>query len=271
MLMASAAFFWSTGGMLIKWVDLGPMAITGWRSLICGIMIWFIMGRPRIKLSKPTLAMAAAYSGAMICYVVATKWTTAANAIMLQFTSPIYVALLAPRLLNEPNRWWDWLTICVGLCGMSLFFLDQLSPQGFWGNILAAGSGVFMAALFMLMRNQRAAQPSHGVILGNFITALIALPFMLQVMPSMQSWLGLSLLGVFQLGLGYYLCSKAITHVSAMESLLICMVEPVLNPLWVFLFIGEMPQSFALIGGFMVLASATFRGILAARDTTAAH
>ncbi len=257
--------------MLIKWVELSPMPIAGWRSLIAGITIWLLLGRPRLRLTKFNLALALSYCCAMICYIVATKWTTAANAIMLQFTSPIYVALLAPRLLNEPTRWWDWVTISVGLAGMSLFFLDQLSPQGFWGNILAIGSGVFLAVLFMLMRSQRAAQPSQGLILGNLLTVFVCLPFMFQTMPAAQGWLGLILLGVFQLGLGYYLCSKAIAHVTAMESLLICMVEPVLNPIWVAIFIGELPQAFALAGGGLVLAATTFRGVLAARDTSLDH
>ena len=263
--MAAAALFWSSAGVLVKWVDLGPMEIAGWRSLICGAALWLFMGRPRLGLSKANLAVAVSYCGAMICFIVATKWTSAANAIMLQFTSPIYVALLAPRVLKEPTRWWDWLTIGLGLSGMSLFFLDQLSAQGMWGNVFASCSGIFLAWLFIMMRHQKAAQPSHGVILGNVLTAVIGLPFMLQTLPSVESSLGLIYLGVFQLALGYYLCSLAIVHLTAVESLLICMVEPILNPVWVFLIIGEAPQAFALAGGLLVLAATTFRGVWGAR------
>lgn len=262
--MASAALFWSTGGVLVKWIELGPMAIAGWRSLITGVTLWLLMGRPRLAVNKTSLGVALVYSGMVISFVVATKWTTAANAIMLQFTCPVYVAILAPRILNEPTQWWDWLTIIVGLSGMSLFFLDQLSPQGLLGNLLAVGCGMLTAILFILMR-KTSAKPSHGAIMGNGLTALICLPFMFQTMPTAEGWLGLTLLGVFQLGVGYYLFTRAIQHVTAVESLLICMVEPVLNPVWVFLLIGEIPQSFALVGGLLVLAAATFRGILAAR------
>jgi drug/metabolite transporter (DMT)-like permease len=266
-LMALAAVLWSAGGILIKWVDMGPLAIAGWRSLISGVTIWLLMGRPKLRLQMANLILAAAYCCLVICFVVSTKWTTSANAIMLQYTSPVFVAILAPRLLNEPTRWYDWLTIAVGLPGLSLFFLDELSPQGLWGNLVAIGSAVSLAAVFMLLRKQKDAQPLQGVIMGNFLTALVCIPFMAQSIPSAQGWLGLVLMGVFQLGLGYYLFTRAISYIPAVESALICIAEPVLNPVWVFIFLGETPQTFALIGGALVLGAAACRGVLAARTT----
>jgi drug/metabolite transporter (DMT)-like permease len=200
----------------------------------------------------------------VILFVSANKLTTAANAILLQYTSPIYVALFGTWFLGERATWLDWTTVFMVIGGMVLFFLDDLTTGGFWGNIYAISSGMTFACFILLMRKQKSDSPMESVLLGNILTALVGFPFMFQTAPNASSWAGLILLGVFQTGLSYALYSTAIKHVAAVEAILIQTVEAILNPVWVFLLMGEMPGPWAFLGGFIVLVSVTARCVVAA-------
>jgi len=168
-------------------------------------------------------------------------------------------------VLQERPQWFDWVTIGMALGGMALFFLDDLASGGLLGNALAILSGVSFAFLVLFMRKQRNESPFETVLLGNLLTGVIGLPFMFGSMPDAQSWVGLFFLGVIQLGLSYVLYSKAIKHVTAIEATLIPGIEPMLNPIWVFLILGEEPGKWALIGGCIVLISVTLRSLIAVR------
>ena len=143
--LTAAALFWSLGGLLIKLVDLPAMAVAGGRSAIAAVVIWAYIRRPRITFSRGQILGAIAYAGTVAFFVMATKNTTAANAILLQYTSPVWVALASHRLLREPISRIDWITIGLTLAGMTLFMLDGLTAGGMDGNILAVISGVFFA------------------------------------------------------------------------------------------------------------------------------
>jgi drug/metabolite transporter (DMT)-like permease len=145
---------------------------------------------------------------------------------------------------------------------MALFFLDRLTTAGFWGNIVALGSGLSYGWLALFLRRQKSGSPLESVFLGNVLAALAGLPFMFGSVPGASDWIGLVLLGVVQLGLPYILYAIAIRHVSAVESLLILMIEPVLNPLWAFLFLAEVPGRLSLLGGLIILGSVTARGTI---------
>jgi drug/metabolite transporter (DMT)-like permease len=264
MLMA-AAVLWSTGGLLIKSIEWPPLAIAGGRSAIAAATVYLLMPRPRFTFSPVQLGCAAAYVGTVVLFVVANKLTTSANAIFLQYTAPIYVALFGAWFLGERATRLDWLLIGLAVGGVGLFFLDQLSLHGFWGNVCALASGLSFACLIMLLRKQKDGSPVESVLLGNLLTALICLPFAIGSPPTGKSLAGLLALGVFQLGLAYVLYAAGIKKVRALEATLISAIEPVLNPLWVLLFLGEIPQPWALAGGFLVLLTATLRGILTAR------
>ena len=188
--------------------------------------------------------------------------TTSGNAILLQYTSPVYVALLSGWLLGEEIRWFDWAAIAAVLCGMMLFFLDQLSVGGLTGNILAVISGLSYASLTLALRGQKDASPAGSVILGNLLTVMLCLPWMAEFSPTSMDWIGLVILGVFQLGLSYAIFAVAIRHVTAMEGILIPVLEPLLNPLWVLLFVGERIGPWALLGGAVVIPSLIFRGVM---------
>lgn len=254
-----AAVLWSSGGLLIKLVAWNPLAIAGARSAIAALVILAFRRRMRFKWSFVQLGGAICYAATVILFVVATKWTTAANAILLQYTAPIYVALLSYWLLRERITRLDLMAIAAALGGMVLFFLDDLSGGGIAGNIIAILSGVAFAGTALFLRKQKDASPIDSVFLGNIVAFLIGFPFMLQSMPSAASWLGLMLLGVFQLGCSYILYAEAMKSVTAFEGILIPIIEPVLNPIWVFLFLRETPGKWALLGGAIVLVSIAYR------------
>jgi drug/metabolite transporter (DMT)-like permease len=173
------------------------------------------------------------------------------------------VAFLGAWFLGEHTRWFDWFTIVLVMGGMSLFFLDTLTPGNLMGNVCAILSGIGFAFFVLFMRRQKNESPLETVILGNFFTGLIGIPFMFESMPGPFSWSVLVFLGVVQLGISYALYSEAIRHVSALEAILIPGIEPILNPVWVFLMLGERPGKWALVGGFVVLISVTFRSLIA--------
>jgi len=263
--LVCAALLWSTGGFFIKWVQWNPMAIAGTRSAIGAVFIWIVLRKSKFSWSREQFLCAMAYAATVILFVIANKLTTAANAILLQYTAPIYVALLSFAILKEKVTAVDWVTIVVVVAGMVLFFIDDIDTKGMLGNILAITSGVTFASMAMLMRLQKDGSPLSSVFLGNIITALIGLPFMFQSMPSGSGMLGLVLLGIVQLSLPYILYTTAIKSVSALEAVLIPVIEPIANPIWVFLMLGEIPGKGAIAGGLIVIVAITFRCVIAGR------
>ena len=256
------ALLWSLGGLLIKWIPWNPMAIAGMRSAIAAVLMGLFKRKMNFTWSRTQIGGAFFYAATVILFVSANKMTTAANAILLQYTAPIYVALFAGWFLGEKTTKWDWLTIVTALGGILLFFLDDLSAGGWWGNMVAILSGVAFAGLALFLRKQKDGSPLESLFLGNVLTALIGLPFMFGSTPGAMGWLGLFLLGVFQLGFSYILYARAIKHVTALEAILIPIIEPILNPIWVLLLLGETPGKWAVAGGAIVLVSVTFRSVL---------
>jgi drug/metabolite transporter (DMT)-like permease len=267
-LLVAAAVLWSLAGVLIKWVSLPALAVAGFRSAIALPVLLIFFGRRAVNFSAAQLIGGIAYAATVTLFVAATKLTTAGNAILLQYTAPLYVAMLSGWLLHERTRWFDWTAIAAVLCGMSLFFLDQLSAGGLTGNILAVISGFAFASLIIAMRRQKDASPAGSAILGNLLTVLICLPWMVQSPPGGTDWIGLALLGVFQIGLSYVFYAVAIRNVTAMEAILIPMLEPILNPLWALLCMGERIGPWALLGGVVVIFSVLFRGFMDYRRTS---
>lgn len=263
-LMILTNLLWSMGGLLIKGVDWNPIAIAGARSAISALVIWLAFRGQRLSWSKAQIGGAIAYVATVLLFVSATKLTTAANAILLQYTTPIYVALFGAWALNEKPTASDWATIGVIAGGMGLFFVDQVSAGGLLGNLLGLASGATLAAFLLCMRKQKDASPFGTVLLGNIFTAVIGLPFMVGSSPGIDGWINIVLLGVFQLGLAYACYSVAIKHVTALETSLIGAIEPVLNPVWVFLVLGEQPGMWAMIGGCIILVAVTFRCVRSA-------
>lgn len=257
-----ASFLWSTAGFLIKMVDWSPLAITGVRSLIASIVIFLYLKKPKLTFRKPQIIGALALAATMFLFIMANKMTTAANAILLQYTAPIFVALLSSYILKEKVKKVDWAVIGIVIAGLALFFLDDMSPGNMLGNLLAILSGVTFAGTIVALRMQKDGSPVETTLLGNLFAFFISIPFLMKApMPDTNSIIGLVLLGVFQLGLAYIIYANAIKHVSAVEGVLLNVVEPLFNPFWVFLFIGEAPSRNALIGGIIVLVAVTGRSL----------
>lgn len=265
-LLLLAAILWSLGGVLIKSIDWTPMAIAGSRSSIAIVVISLLQPATIKKLSWRVVPGALAYALTVILFVVATKLTTAANAIFLQYTAPIYIALISPWFLGERTRWQDWVLIAFALSGIALFFFDRLSLDGFWGIVAALGSGFSFAWMTILMRRQRNGSPEAVVLLGNLVALILALPWMIPVVNLRQNAPWLLALGVVQLAIPYLLYSAAIRHVRALNASLIGIIEPVLNPIWVMLLRAEVPAPWSVLGGAIVVASSLLRSILAGRE-----
>jgi len=265
-LLLASALLWSVGGLLIKSVDWSAPAISAVRSLIAAatIALWY-RGALRFTWSRWQIAAALAYAATTLLFVLANKLTTAANAILLQYTAPVFIALASPWLLAERIRRSDWLVIVLTLGGMTLFFRDALSPEGLLGNLIAIVSGVTFAALAIFMRKQKDGSPVESIVLGNLLGAAVALPFVRGPVPGVESWLLLAALGVFQLGLSYIAYSAAMKHATAIDAGLVPMLEPILNPIWVVLFFGERPGPNALLGGAVVFGAVGLRTVLSLR------
>ncbi len=268
-LVLVAAVLWSTSGLFIKIIDLNPFTIAGSRGFIAAMMMLVLMNkRLNFNWSLPQVAGGLCYAGAMITFVVATVMTTAANAILLQYTMPVFTALFGLWLLKERVTRFDWAVIFIVVGGMALFFLDELTLDGLWGNIIAIISAIFFALLIIFMRMQKSGSPVETTILGNVITFCICLPFIIHEPPTGVSILPLSYLGIIQLGLPFVLYSAAIKYVTAIDAVLIQTIEPLLNPIWVFLVIGEEPGSWAIMGGAVVLITVTLRNVYTGRKAT---
>jgi drug/metabolite transporter (DMT)-like permease len=178
-----------------------------------------------------------------VLFAIANKLTTAANAILLQYTAPVWIALFGAWLLNERATRADWLAIGASFLGMALFLYEGLQLNNLAGIFVALASGVFFAALIIMLRKQKGRSPVESIILGNLLGFLISIPAMASAgMPSAGSIGALLVLGIVQLGIPYLLYARAIPHVSALEAALLPVIEPILNPIWVMLFIGERPS-----------------------------
>jgi len=271
LLLLVSAVLWSLGGVLIKSVEWPSMAKAGARSLIAAGVLWAWLRKPQFTWSATQLGAAIAYALTVSTFVIANDLTTAANAIFLQYTAPIYVALLGPWLLNERTRRSDWVFIAVALVGIALFFRDQFSGRGFAGMLVALASGMSFATLVMLLRKESGNSPASALLLGNLLTAVVGMPFALGHALSTAQTAIIVTLGVVQLGLPYVLYSIAVKRVTALEAILILMVEPILNPLWVALAHGEVPGHWSLLGGALVLGAVFARELARRKDVKEAE
>ena len=263
LLLLATAVMWSLGGVLVKSIEWPSMAKAGARSAIGCLVLLAWLRKPKFTWSAAQIGAAVAYAATVTLFIVANDRTTAANTIFLQYTGPIYVALLSPWLLGERTQRSDWFCIAIALAGIALFFRDQFSPRGLSGIFAALGSGLSYGTMIVLLRKERDASPASALLLGNLITAACGLPFAIgHPLPASQAGM-LVVLGVVQLGLPYLLFSIAIQRVTALEAVLLPMLEPILNPLWVALAQGEIPGRWSLAGGALVLGAVIMRGWVA--------
>lgn len=284
-LVLIAVLLWSTGGLFIKLTTLDAYQVTFFRSLFAAVTVLLLTRRQGLRIDAFGIFCSIIYALLLFLFVWATKTTTAANAIFLQYTAPIYILVLAPFVIGEKFHLRDLVTVVVVLSGMSLFFVGQLRLEDYQGNFAALGSGVLLGLYIMLLKHPRAfgtrsasstpyegrADSSDGVaqppkplnpvitvIYGNFLLAVVTAPTGVSTIPTMTplDWFAVVFLGVFQIGIAYILFIKGVHGgTRPLDASLIGFIEPLLNPVWVFLFVGERPSQWAILGGAIILTA----------------
>ena len=272
--MLLCATLWSTAGIFIKMVPWSPFVIAGWRSLIAGgIALLFLRGQKlRFVWTRHSRLAGLALALTMTLFVIANKMTTAANAIVLQFTAPVFIVIFSALFFGKKFRSADVVTVLVTMAGISLFFFDKLSAGHQLGNVIALGAGVAFAFYYISLGDSPEDERMSAIIIANGMAFLACLPFSFTVQTEVTpvSVLFIVLLGVFQLGIPYVLLAKAAEHCPPLACCLLGAVEPLLNPLWVFLLDGEAPGPRALAGGAVVIVTITVWSVWKAKHPEAA-
>jgi drug/metabolite transporter (DMT)-like permease len=273
MLIAATAVLWSFGGLLIKLIPWDPMTIVGTRAVFAGAVMAIYMRRPHITFNPATILGGICLSGTTILFVFANKLTTSANAIVLQYTGPIFVIILSAIFFRKRPSALDIVAVLATFAGIALFFFKQPQEAAsglknpVLGNILACLSGVTFAGVFLINKMPR-VKPEEPLLLGHIINVVVGLPFMLtHITFTPVAWGAILALGIFQLGLAYVLFSIGIKTTPPVTASLIAVLEPLLNPVWVFLFGGshELPGPLALLGGAIVLVTVVAYNIIGMR------
>lgn len=276
----AAALLWSTAGAAVKLSTLSAYQLASGRSLVAALVLWLAFPAGRRRPSLKALGVAAAYAATVVLFIIANKLTTSANAIFLQDTAPFYVLLFSPLILGEIIRRRDLAVVACMLVGMSLFFYwgeapQDTAPNPLLGNVIAMIGGVAWAGtvigLRLLRQNsgtENAAAPA--LVIGNILTFAGCAAFAVPVeRANVQDVAIIVFLGVFQVGCAYMLLTRAVAHVPALEAVLLLLIEPVINPLWSFLLHGEVPGTWALVGGAIILLATTFKSAVDARGAAA--
>ena len=261
------AILWSSGGLFIKLISLDSMELSFFRCAIAAVVFALMFRKRILKLNRLALLNSFAYAAVLILFVIATKTTTAANAIFLQSTAPIYVLIFEPLLTKTKWERINIITIVVCFLGMILFFMGDLTPGDIKGNIAALLAGVAFAAFFLGMKKNEPQYGESSIFYGNVIVALICIPFITDMNSiSLQDFAMVSFLGVFQIAFAYALFSYGLKRIIAVEASIISMFEPVLNPIWVFIGYGEVPSFYAIIGGIIIMTAITVRTLISNSD-----
>jgi len=259
LLVLGAALLWSTGGVGIKAIDEAPLKIAFYRSAFAAVAL-LLYFRPRVwKVSPAFLGAIASYAACLTTFVLATRWTSAANAIFLQYSGVVWVMLLSPLVLREPLKARDAAAVSIALCGMALFFVGKFEAGG-RGLAMGVLTSLLFAALILSLRSERGLAAEAAVTWGNVLAAAALFPFVRNDLAlSPKSGAVLVFLGVVQIAGAYALFVEGLKHVTATQASLTGMLEPIANPIWVFLFLGERPSPYALVGGAIVLAAIGWR------------
>lgn len=270
-LILTASALWSTAGLGIKHLPYFPLVTAGWRSFFALLVLAAFGGMREARLTvlrQPAMqATIACYALTLCLFVSATRLTTAANAILLQYTAPVWVLLLSWPVLKERPRAKDIVLAAVCLAGLVFFFLDRLTAEGLLGMILALLAGLTAGGLFVGLRYHglRAGGSSiAAVMFGNLLCILVCLPWMWNQTVGIppKHWAILAALGIFQLGISYLCFTQGLRHVTAFRATILGLIEPLLNPLWVALSGGEVPGPGTLAGGGIIIGCLIFDAVL---------
>ena len=259
--MLLCAALWSIAGIFIKLIPWNSIVIAGLRSLIAGLVMFVYMLARGIGFTadRRSLAGGAALCLTLTCFVAANKLTTAANSIVLQFTAPMFIVVFSALFLKKRFSRADVLAVVLTMAGISLFFFDQLTPGHLAGNCVAIFAGMAFACYYMSLEGASESQRMSAILIAHGLTFLVGLPFTFVYPPELSAApvACILVLGVVQLGIPYVLLGRASGACPPLACSLLGAVEPLLNPVWVFIFDGEAPGLWALIGGVVVVATIT--------------
>ncbi|MDR2631218.1 MAG: DMT family transporter [Spirochaetaceae bacterium] len=266
------ALFWSTSGLFIKLIDWHPLIIAGLRSFVAALFMLTIRFLfPRRGKGKrqpfPLIAGGLAYALTMICFVIANKLTSSANAILLEYSAPVWAALLGWVLIKERPHWEHWLALALVMGGLYLFFRDGLAGGSLLGDGIALLAGIFFGINSVCMRMQKEGNPSDSMLCAHIITSLCCLPFLLIFPPTftVQSTFSILFMGIIQIGCASLLFGFGIKRIPAVQAMLTAMAEPILNPVWVLLVTGEKPSLSALMGGGIIVTAVLISTLVSKR------
>lgn len=261
LMMLACALLWSLNGLSIKLVPWDSMTLAGWRGLAAALTLFAAMRwlKYPISFSPRSLLIGLCVCATGFLYIVANRLTTAANAIVLQYTSPVWLMALSIVFFKRKYRALDYAAVLLTLGGIALFFLDELAPGGALGNIIAIIDGCTLAGAYLLVGESDEPKRLSGILCGLALTAVIGIPFTVfnKIEVTGTTVALVAAMGVFQLGLPYALYSMAINYCPPLGCVLIGSAEIVLNPVWVWLVVGEAPDTYALIGGALILVTIT--------------
>ncbi len=263
--MTIAVLLWSVGGLLIKLSSWDALALNGGRNAVAVVLIWAYLKRPLFTFSRLQIGGAIAFAIMNTSYVLATQLTTAANAVFLHYTAPIWVLFFSAWLLKEKPKKIDWATLAAIIVGIVLMFSGQLSGDGLWGNFFGLLSGLLLSIVIIILRKQKDGSPTETLLLGMIMAAVVGLLFVPSQPINPREISIVLALGVAQFGLPFLLYTIAIKTLTAVEAVLIQALEPALNPLWVAMAVGEVPPITAVFGSVIILASVVIRGIIGSR------
>jgi drug/metabolite transporter, DME family len=294
----AAVLLWSTGGLFIKLTALDAYQVTFFRSLLAGLTVLLVTRKAGLRINAFGLMCTIIYSTLLFLFVWATKHTTAANAIFLQYTAPIYILILAPFVIGEKFHLRDLATVIFCIAGMSLFFVGDLTIGDYQGNTAALFSGIFLGLYIMLLKHPLAVasresgiwsgknaqdsglktpdsqplSPIATVVYGNFLLALVTLPSGIASLSTitLADFGSVAFLGIFQIGIAYILFIKGVTlGTRPLDASIIGFIEPLLNPVWVFLIIGERPSNWAILGGAIIIVTVVVHTVVQPRTSAA--
>lgn len=270
--MLAAALLWSMGGIFIKLVPWNALAITGARGLLGGLIVFAYLRIKKIKLTvnKDTIKIAVALACVCATFVTANKLTTAANAIVIQYCAPVYVLLYVAFVQKKKLKPLDIAVVPITILGVALCFISQIGKGTLAGDLVAVVSGIFFAAMFIFSEGVSDETRFNGIMQGQLLTALIGLPVLFATHPvfTTQAVVGILVLGIFQIGLAYVLYGVALRSAPLLTCSLLAVIEPLLNPVWVYLFNGENPGVWSLVGGVIVVGVITLWYVKGAKSAS---
>ncbi|MFQ5849826.1 MAG: DMT family transporter [Candidatus Binatia bacterium] len=260
LLILITGVLWSLAGVFIKSLELPPTVIAFYRSLFASLFFFLFVTRSGWRLSIPLLVSVASYTAAVSSFVWANKLTTAANAIVLQYTAPIFVFIFTRLLFREPVLKANLLTLLLGMVGVAIIFAGSRGEEDLRGVMVAVSSGFLFSIYMVNLRLLKGFSPHLLTFVNNLVCFLTLFPLTgSQLTLYVEQFLALAVMGIVQLGIPYFLFSKGLESISLQEASLIVLIEPVLNPVWVGLVVGEVPSTATLIGGGVIIFSLALR------------